>query len=203
MDLLDLLVTFFTNHGYFAVVLVLLICSVGIPLPEDITLVAGGIIAGLGYANIHIMLFFALFGVIVGDLIMFGIGHHFGDRVLNWWIFRRILTPKRYQMVQEKFDEYGNRVLFTSRFLPGMRAAVFVTAGLTHRISAWRFFLIDGFAAIISVPVWVYLGYFGANNSDWLTTWLRRGQTGLWVLLGLALLILLFYLWRHYKKRQA
>lgn len=203
MDLLDLLVNIFTNHGYLAVVLVLLISSIGIPLPEDITLVAGGIIAGLGYANVHIMLFFALFGVLMGDLIMFSIGYHFGARVLNWWPFKRVLTPARYQLVQDKFDQYGNRLLFTSRFLPGMRAAVFVTAGLTHRISPWRFFLIDGFAAIISVPIWVYLGYFGANNSDWLTTWLHRGQTGLWVALAVVVTVVAFYLWRRHSQRNA
>lgn len=203
MDLLDQLVNVFTAHGYLAVVVVLLVSSIGIPLPEDISLVAGGIIAGLGYANVHVMVGFALFGVLVGDLIMFSIGHHFGPRIHHNWFFSRVLTPERYALVQQKFDQYGNRLLFTSRFLPGMRAAVFVTAGLTHRVSVWRFILLDGSAAMISVPAWVYLGYFGANNQEWLLKWIHRGQTGLWVVFFLALAILALWWWRHRKKQKA
>ncbi len=203
MDLLNLLVSFFTDHGYFAVILVLLICSLGVPLPEDITLVAGGIIAGLDYANVHIMLACAMFGVLGGDLIMFSLGHHFGDRILNWWLIKRLVTPERYAKVQDQFERYGNRMLFVARFLPGMRAAVFVTAGLSHRVSVWMFLLIDGFAAAISVPVWVYLGYFGANNTEWMMTWIHRGQASLWVLLAVVLLGFGGYWWYRRRKRKA
>lgn len=197
MDLLSQLVTYFAEHGYTAVLLALLLCSVGVPIPEDITLVAGGVIAGLGYANVHLMFAVALVGVIAGDLTMFGLGHHFGARLLRWRWVARLLTPARYALVQQKFERYGNRLLFVARFLPGMRTAVFVTAGLTHRVPAWRFLLFDGSAALISVPVWVYLGYFGANNHQWLVKWVHRGQTGLWVVLGILAVALAAYWWRR------
>ena len=100
-------------------------------------------------------------------------------------------------MVQEKFVRYGNRMLFIARFLPGMRTTVYLTAGTSHRVSFLRFLLIDGLAALISVPFWVYLGYFGADNHAWLETWVRRGQGSLWALVGLLLLTLLVLWWRH------
>lgn len=197
MDLLSQLVTYFAEHGYIAVLLALLLCSVGVPIPEDITLVAGGVIAGLGFANVHVMFAVALLGVIAGDLTMFALGHHFGARLLRWRWVARLLTPERYALVQQKFERYGNRLLFVARFLPGMRTAVFVTAGLTHRVPAWRFVLFDGTAALISVPVWIYLGYFGANNHEWLVKWIHRGQTGLWIVLGLLAIALAVYWWRR------
>ena len=64
MDLLDTLIRFFTENGYVAVFVVLMICGFGVPIPEDITLVAGGVIAGLGYANVHVMCAVGLFGVL-------------------------------------------------------------------------------------------------------------------------------------------
>lgn len=203
MDLLSQMVTYFAQHGYIAVLLALLLCSVGAPLLEDITLVAGGVIAGLGYANVHLMFLLALFGVLIGDLTMFALGHHFGARILRWRLVARLLTPVRYASVQEKFQRYGNRLLFTARFLPGMRTAVFITAGLTHRVSVWRFLLFDGIAALVSVPVWVYLGYFGANNHEWLLKWLHRGQTGLWIAFGLLLAGAGVYWWRRRRRRGA
>lgn len=197
MDLLQRLITIFTENGYVAVFIALMICGAGLPLPEDITLVAGGVIAGLGYANVHAMFALAMFGVLLGDCAIFLLGHHYGARMLKWRLVARVLTPSRYAKVQEKFARYGNRMLFIARFLPGMRTTVYLTAGTSHRVSFLRFLLIDGLAALISVPFWVYLGYFGADNHAWLEKWVRRGQGSLWALVGLLLLTLLVLWWRH------
>lgn len=200
MDLLNNLVDVFGRSGYVAVFLALMLCGAGVPLPEDITLVAGGIITGLGYGDVHTMVLVGLAGVLVGDSTMFLLGRHFGARILRWRFVARLLTPERYAKVQEKFERYGNRMMFVARFLPGMRTAVFITAGATHRVGFFRFLLLDGLAAFISVPLWVYLGYFGAHNHEWLAMWIRRGQTGIWLAIG-AVIVILGVLW--WRKRKA
>jgi membrane protein DedA with SNARE-associated domain len=201
MELLQRLITIFAQNGYVAVFIALMICGAGLPLPEDVTLVAGGVIAGLGYANVHAMFALTMFGVLLGDTAIFLLGHHYGARMMRWRLVARVLTPARYAMVQEKFDRYGNRVLFFARFLPGMRTTIYVTAGATHRVSTLRFILIDTLAALISVPFWVYLGYLGANNHEWLVKWMQRGQNSLWLLVGLVLLVLLVLWWRQRRRR--
>jgi membrane protein DedA with SNARE-associated domain len=200
MDLLERLITIFAENGYIAVFIALMICGAGLPLPEDITLVAGGVIAGLGYANVHAMFALAMFGVLLGDMGIFMLGHHYGDRILKWRFVARVLTPERYARVQDKFDRYGNRMLFFARFLPGMRTTIYLTAGTTHRVSLLRFLVIDTLAALISVPFWVYLGFFGADNHEWLVKWVRRGQSSLWVLVGIVLLTVLVLWWRHRRR---
>jgi membrane protein DedA with SNARE-associated domain len=197
MDLLQHLITIFAENGYVAVFIALMICGAGLPLPEDVTLVAGGVIAGLGYANVHAMFALAMFGVLLGDSAIFLLGHHYGARIMQWRFVARILTPSRYEKVQHKFARYGNRVLFFGRFLPGMRTTIYLTAGMTHRVSYARFLLLDTLAALISVPIWVYLGYFGADNHQWLMRWMHRGQASLWILVGLVLVGLLLAWWRH------
>ncbi|HEV2539968.1 MAG TPA: DedA family protein [Frateuria sp.] len=197
MQLLERLILLFAESGYAAVFAALLLCGAGAPLPEDITLIAGGVIAGLGYANVHAMAGIALVGVLVGDAAMFLLGHRHGARIMQWPLVARLLTPARYAKVQEKFARYGNRLLFLARFLPGMRTAVYVTAGATHRVSFLRFLLLDGLAALISVPVWVYLGYAGANNREWLAMWIGRSQHGMWMLAVVAALVAGWLWWRR------
>jgi membrane protein DedA with SNARE-associated domain len=199
MDLLNHLVDLFGQNGYAAVFLALMLCGAGAPLPEDITLVAGGIITGLGYGDVHTMVGVGMAGVLVGDSTMFLLGRHFGARILRWRFVARLLTPERYAKVQEKFERYGNRMMFVARFLPGMRTAVFITAGATHRVGFFRFLLLDGLAAAISVPLWVYLGYFGAHNHEWLAMWIHRGQAGIWLAIAGALIALAALWWRRRK----
>ena len=200
MDFLETLVSFFSSFGYAAVFGVLLLCGFGLPIPEDITLVAGGIISGLGYTNVHWMLLVSMLGVLIGDGTMFALGRIFGARILKFRLVARFLTPERYALVQKQFEKYGNWVLFVARFMPGLRSPIFMTAGITRRVSFWRFLLMDGFAALISVPIWVYLGYYGANQRDWLLDMVKRGQNGVLIALGL-LVVAGVYL--YFKRKKA
>lgn len=203
---MEILVNFFTDYGYLAVLFVLIICGFGVPIPEDITLVSGGIIAGLypEQVNVHIMLLVSMFGVLFGDSVMFWLGRIYGARILRVRLIRKFLTVQRLRMVRAKFEQYGNRVLFVARFLPGLRAPIYMVSGITRRVSYLRFLLLDFFAAIISVPVWVYLGYYGANKRDWLMAQIKTGQTSIFILLGI---LAVFIGWKVYKakkeKRQA
>ena len=198
---MDILVNFFTDYGYFAVLFVLIICGFGVPIPEDITLVSGGIIAGLypEEVNVHIMLAVSMFGVLFGDSVMYWLGRIYGIRILRFRFVRKFLTLKRMRMVRAKFEQYGNRVLFVARFLPGLRAPIYMVSGITRRVSYTRFILLDFFAAIISVPVWVYLGYYGANNREWLMEQIKTGQTSIFILLGV---LALFIVWKVYKVKK-
>ncbi|HGO9187147.1 TPA: DedA family protein [Neisseria meningitidis] len=190
---------FFVEYGYAAVFFVLVICGFGVPIPEDLTLVTGGVISGMGYTNPHIMFAVGMLGVLVGDGIMFAAGRIWGQKILRFKPIARIMTPKRYEQVQEKFDKYGNRVLFVARFLPGLRTAVFVTAGISRKVSYLRFIIMDGLAALISVPIWIYLGEYGAHNIDWLMAKMHSLQSGIFVILGIGATVVAWIWW---KKRQ-
>ncbi|QDJ13759.1 DedA family protein [Mergibacter septicus] len=198
------LIEFFSEYGYIAVFLVLIICGFGVPIPEDITLVSGGIIAGLGYANPHMMLIVSMLGVLIGDSIMYWLGRIFGVKILRFRPLRRILKPKVMKLVREKFEKYGSRVLFFARFLPGLRAPIYMVSGITRQVSYLHFLLMDFFAAIISVPIWVYLGHYGAHNLDWIKAQVHKGQAGIYFVIALVIIfILIKWLWNKYKAKKA
>lgn len=176
MAVFHALLPLFTDYGYLAVFFVLLLCGFGLPLPEDITLVAGGVIAGLGYANEHVMVIAGLAGVLIGDGATFTFGRLYGDKLTRRPFFRRVLTPERIAAAERQFTRHGRWVMFVARFLPGLRTPVYFTAGMSRCVSYPIWLLMDGTAALLSVPVWVYLGYLGARNFDWLFTMVTRGQ---------------------------
>lgn len=197
---MEYLIEFFSSYGYWAVFFVLLICGFGVPIPEDITLVSGGVISGLGYTNVHWMLVVSMIGVLVGDSTMYWLGRIYGEKILKFPLIRKIATPERFQTVQERFEKEGWKLLFVARFLPGLRAVVYLVSGITRRVTYTRFVLVDFCAAIISVPIWVYLGNFGAKNLDWLKEQIHKGQLVIWILLVIGGL---FLFWKWKKSRKA
>ncbi|MDH2997408.1 alpha-amylase [Pasteurellaceae bacterium LFhippo2] len=196
---MEYLIAFFSSYGYWAVFLVLLACGFGLPIPEDITLVSGGVISGLGYTNVHWMLLVSMLGVLIGDSIMYWLGRIYGEKILQFRLIRKIATPERFQTVQERFEKEGWKLLFVARFLPGLRAVVYLVSGITNKVTYTRFVLVDFFAAIISVPIWVYLGDFGAKNLDWLQEQIHKGQMAIWVILAVGGLFV-FWKWKKSKK---
>ena len=101
MEILHELVFFFTAYGYIAVFLVLVACGFGLPIPEDITLIAGGVICGLAahMLSVHTMLAISLLGVLVGDGAMFMLGRLVGPRVKTLPLLRRVFTEKIYKKI--------------------------------------------------------------------------------------------------------
>lgn len=200
--MLDFLIAFFTDYGYWAVFAILILCGFGLPIPEDITLVAGGVISGLGHNNPHIMLIVGLAGVLIGDSTMFLLGRIFGYRIQRIRTFRKILSPRRFSHIQRKFKQYGLGLLFVARFLPGLRSPIYIVAGMSRRISYFTFILMDGLAALISVPVWIYMGFFFADNLDLLMEYVSDVQKLIYLILGIILLIvLIIYLKKKFHKK--
>lgn len=189
MEILNCLIDFFSNYGYFAVFIVLLVCGFGVPIPEDVTLVAGGVICALFQEdlNIVIMLLVSLCGVLVGDGAMFMLGRILGPRVQHFPILKWIFTKNIYEKMQDKIHKYGNWILFVARFLPGLRAAIYITSGISRKVPYWKFFLMDGTAALISVPIWVYAGYYLANDLDHLLEVVKHSEVA--IISGIALFI--------------
>jgi membrane protein DedA with SNARE-associated domain len=203
MDILHELIGFFSAFGYLAVFLVLVACGFGLPLPEDITLVSSGVICGLTPdLNVHIMLGVTMAGVLIGDGAMFMLGRLLGAKVKRLPLLKHIFTEKVYRKMQEKVHKYGNRILFVARFLPGLRAPIFITAGISRKVSLWKFLLMDGSAALISVPVWVYAGYYFAHDLPDLIEWIKHSETFVFSVVGVVVLAWIGYtVVKKYKRK--
>ncbi len=190
----------FWNYVFAFVVLIL--CGFGLPIPEDITLVAGGMICGLGATNIWVMLFVCFAGVLFGDATMYFIGKVFGYRIQHFKPMRKVLTPERFEKVQDQFSRWGIWVLFAARFMPGLRSPIFMAAGMSRRVPFVHFLLMDGLAALISVPAWVFLAFFCADTLPKLISGVRHGQNVMrLIILAILLTILILIAKSHLKQR--
>jgi membrane protein DedA with SNARE-associated domain len=173
-------------QAYAAILLVLFSCGLGIPIPEDITLFAAGLLAYKGQISLTGAFLIGLTGVLVGDTFIYLIGRKYGRRVLKWPLFRRMFTPDRMKKAEKRIQKNARIICFTSRFAPGLRAPIYLTSGIL-RIPFSTFFIMDALAALVSVPVWVYLAYFLGDEIEQLFRIAKTAKMGLFIVLGLLL----------------
>lgn len=189
--LIDLLafLTPYGTHSYFVMFGILIACGFGFPMPEDIILITGGILASHGVTHFWGVVLVCMAGVLLGDGIVFSLGRFAGPQIKKKGIFKKIFTEKVDQRAQAIIHKYGDKVVFMARFMPGLRTPIFLTCGV-YQVKPWKFVILDGLAAMISVPLWIYIGYVFGQNLEDLEAKIRHVQFGLYA--GLAVLIAIF-----------
>jgi membrane protein DedA with SNARE-associated domain len=188
------------QFGYGFVFLGLVLCGFGLPLPEDVLLVTGGVLAWLASdlevatlggmisdRGLLAMIAVGLAGILAGDSVIFLAGRKFGVRVADFRPLRRLITPEKLEKVEKLMRRRGNIVVVIARYLPGIRAPTYFTAGHAG-LPYWEFLLFDGTASLVSAPLWVCLGfYFGSNIQEAAHA---AGRFGHYILLAVAVVLL-------------
>ncbi len=175
------------EFNYIAVAFVLFIAGLGAPIPEDIPLIYGGVMSGQGHMNPYIHFVVSIVFILIGDLCLYGIGRRISRNAETPSKWQKVLTPARQAKVQGLFDKYGSWAVFFGRFVAGVRAAVFLSAGMA-RFPVGKFILFDLMAATISVPVWIWIGYVASSNWEALAEQAQRYQ---FMILGVGLVLVI------------
>lgn len=202
-SLVELLGGHSLHVGYAFVFVILLLCGFGLPMPEDVVLVTGGVLAWLASdlesASLRAMLadrglitmvIVGMAGILAGDSVIFLAGRAFGARVADFRPLRRVITPEKLEKVEKLMRRRGSLVVMIARFLPGLRAPTFFTAGHA-RFPYWEFLLFDGVAALVSAPLWVCLGFYFGSNIEEAARLAARFSHYILVAVGVVLLALL------------
>ncbi len=153
------------HWGYLGILLWLIACSLGLPFPEDVPLLAGGLLCYKGLARVWLMIPIAMVGVLSGDFFLYWLGKRFGHHVVEHRILRRLINPSRLVTAERLFTRHGIKIIFIGRFLPGLRPMIWVACGVL-RVPFWIFAMVNGAAACISVPTLILLGRFFGHSID-------------------------------------
>lgn len=197
--IVDILLSFYGPTPYFLIFGILLVCGLGVPIPEDITLFAGGLSAYYGLTDLWLTILVAYLGVIIGDSIIFGLGFRYGRRLTKKWLFHKLLPDDRLERVKVEFHKRGNKLIFAARFMPGLRAPVYFSAGTLH-LPYRTFLFYDGVAALLSVPTIVgAVFYFGDELDKVVRTIQKIEHSIIFVLAAVILAVLAKWYMTHRK----
>jgi membrane protein DedA with SNARE-associated domain len=176
------------NGSYAVFFAVLIVAGLGVPIPEDIVLIAAGVLSHHGVVSLPISVLVCFVGVMGGDMTLFFMARRIGPAILKRRPLNLFLTEERRERVERMFEQRGGVMVFTARHLAGLRAPVFAVAA-THGMSAWRFFWWDFLGLCVSAPLVIGLGYVFAESIDLVFHKIQRVERAVAVILLLLLVV--------------
>ena len=192
------IIPFIKQFTYLGIFLLLALCEIGLPFPEDAILLLSGFLAAHGIIGLTPALLVICSSLLATDLFLYSIGKKYGRRILEHKRFQRLISPERLSQLEEGFQRWGIFFVFFGRHLLGVRGQVFLVSGIM-KMSATRFLMADGISAILSVIFMVGIGYLGGNR---LQAW-RRDVVRVEYIATLIFLILWggWMLFKYFKRR--
>jgi membrane-associated protein len=186
-----------SNLGYVALAALIAGETMGVPLPGETALIAGGILASEGHLSIELVIVVAAGAAILGDNVGYWIGRKGGRKLLE---LPGPLAHHRKRVLErgeQIFEKYGPKTVFFGRWFSGLRIASAWLAGVSGM--HWATFIVynalGGITWAVSVAL---LSYWAGHSADDVLKTVGVGG------LGLAAVVLgAFVGWRMWRRRRA
>lgn len=170
-------------------------------IPSEIVLAYGGFLVSIQEITFVEAVVFGVIGGVVAQLFVYWIGRYGGRPVLERYGKYILIKPHHIAKSEEWFQKYGTGVIFTARFVPVVRHAISIPAGIS-KMNVWRFTLLTTLAVIPWTILFVYLGFVLGDKweqiDDVAGKWVKP-----FILVALALLIVYVVIKYTYSKKKA
>jgi membrane protein DedA with SNARE-associated domain len=155
--------------------------GVGFPIPEDVTLVGGGLLVRSGSVGMWQVVVVGVAAVCLADWILYLAGRRYGAGVVRHPMLARVLRREHVDAVEALVRRHGAWGVFLARFVLGTRIATFFSAG-TFGVPAPAFAVAEGAGAVLFVSAMVTLGYLFAHQAARVAAGV--GHVEHWLVLG-------------------
>jgi membrane protein DedA with SNARE-associated domain len=169
------------------------------PICEELAVALVGMTLKATGTPFLIALALALPALLIQNTGLFFFARLFGARIVRHRLLRWLIKPRILEEAELFFSKRGPRMLFSSRFVVGLRSAAILGAGFL-RMSWPKFIAYESLAAAITTPAWLFVGYsLGAQLDE------KAGQFEKLVgLLGpAAILVAAFLIWMSVRSDKA
>jgi membrane protein DedA with SNARE-associated domain len=155
-----------TQHFPYPGLFVLLILGgLGMPFPEDATLILCGFLLFHGIIR-PVPAFLTVYaGLLLADVLVYSFGKAYGEKITGHRWFRKFISPERLTELKERFRKRGVLFILIGRHVIGLRVQLFLAAGVM-KMPLPRFILADGLSATITIAIMSAIGYMGGTSID-------------------------------------
>lgn len=157
------LIQLISTYGYVIVFTIVMLESLGLPLPGETTLLTAAAFAATGRLLLAGVIIAAAAGAIVGDAAGYWIGRTGGLALINRYGRWLHVDASKLARAQQFFEHHGAKTVFLGRFVALLRMLAAVLAGVA-RMPYARFTFFNVLGGICWAGLFGTLGYvFGRN----------------------------------------
>jgi membrane protein DedA with SNARE-associated domain len=183
-----------TDLGYLGIAIGLMLEII----PSEIVLAYGGYMVSQGTITFIGAVIAGTIGGVIAQLFLYWAGYYGGRPFLEKYGKYVLIRKKHIDMAEQWFDKYGTGVIFTARFIPVVRHAISIPAGIA-KMSAVRFAVLTTLAvipwSIFFLMLGIQLGSRWQEIETVAATYTRP------VALGAAAIILVYIIFKVWKRK--
>ncbi|MBZ5553565.1 MAG: VTT domain-containing protein [Acidobacteriia bacterium] len=189
------------RYGYAILFASVFLEALGLPIPAFPFLLAAGAASMLGSLSLTIVLLTAVFGMLLGDTVLYFLGRKSG-----WWILGFLCkvsaSPETCILRSaESFYRRGRITLVFAKYIPGINTMAPPLAG-SLRMKLRQFLALDLLGSLLYIVPFLALGFFFSRGIERIVNRIHSlGQIFLWLFI-LALLGYAIHRFRIYSKNQ-
>ncbi|WP_420492022.1 DedA family protein [Neobacillus drentensis] len=158
-DFINNILEFLSQLGYFGIALGLMIEII----PSEIVLGYGGYMISQGHLNFIGAVIAGTIGGTLAQLFLYWAGYYGGRPFLEKYGKYVLIKKNHIDIAEQWFEKYGAGVIFSARFIPVVRHAISIPAGIA-KMSATKFTLYTVAAIIPWTILFLYLGKVLGSN---------------------------------------
>jgi membrane protein DedA with SNARE-associated domain len=158
------------------------------PFPGDMVVLLGAWYAVQGQLSWPLAFLAVTAGSVAGALVDHRLGVLLGRGLAHGWADRLGLNPDRLARFEASYRRWGALLLVANRFLPGVRAFLFVAAGASG-VPARAVLVYGGLSAVLWNAGLLAAGAYLAHSLEELIALLRSYTQVAWIVLGAAALL--------------
>jgi len=180
------------KYGYSLVFIVIFLEQLGFPIPAAPILILAGAMCAGGMASFHLVLYLAVLGCFLGDVIWYGFGKYKGRRVLKILCMLSLSPDSCVRKTENSFLRYGMNSLIFAKFVPGLNTVAPPMAGMVES-NFFAFFWRDILGSIIYCVALILPGFLFEKRIFEITEVLEEvGRSLLWLILAAIGIYVLF-----------
>jgi alkaline phosphatase len=147
------------------------------PIPSEIIMPLGGFFVYQQKLNFYILVFWGVFGTILGSMPWYYLGKLVNEKRLSNFLDKRGkyigITSNDLIKSRRWFDKYGVSLVFWGRLVPGIRTLISVPAGM-ELMPLRKFLIWTSLGSLIWVTLLTYAGFVFGENYPIIETYLNQ-----------------------------
>jgi len=181
-------------YTYPVLLALVLLESLGIPLPGEIALVTAAAYASLGHISIYVVVLLAAIGASVGGVLGYWIGIRGGLPLVAHYGGYIGVRKSHIDKAHAFFERNGAKTILFGRFIALLRTWAALVAGAAC-MSFRRFVAYNTLGSVIWAIVFGWLGFYFGRDLPLLESYISRASFSLLILLAIG--VPTFIIWQR------